>query len=189
MKNEEMSLRTKEMLACALKRKMAEKSLSKITVSELIRDCDINRNTFYYHFEDIYALLKWTLEQEAINVVKQIDLLINAEEAIRFVLDYAENNKHILACAYDSLGYEELKRFFYTDVNAIVSHLVEEVYAKQTSADSDRQAFFSMFYTEAIAGSLINYLKDTSRWSRNAVVENLMTILNGVLQQASTEKK
>ncbi|WP_295208123.1 TetR family transcriptional regulator [Ruminococcus sp.] len=39
------------------------KPLSKITVSEIVADCNINRKTFYYHFEDVQSLLKWTLEQ------------------------------------------------------------------------------------------------------------------------------
>ena len=34
---------------------MEKKPLSKITVSEIIADCGVNRKTFYYHFEDIYA--------------------------------------------------------------------------------------------------------------------------------------
>lgn len=55
--------------------------LSKVTVSELIRECNINRNTFYYHFSDIYDLLKWMFEQESIEVVKRIDLLVDAEAA------------------------------------------------------------------------------------------------------------
>ena len=37
---------------------MEKKPLSNITVSEIIADCGVNRKTFYYHFEDIYALLK-----------------------------------------------------------------------------------------------------------------------------------
>ena len=68
MKNEEISLNTKKMLTESLKKTMLKKPLSKITVSELIQDCGINRNTFYYYFANIYDLLKWMLEQEAIEV-------------------------------------------------------------------------------------------------------------------------
>lgn len=32
--------------------------------------CGLNRNSFYYRFEDIYALFKWMLGQEAVEVVK-----------------------------------------------------------------------------------------------------------------------
>ena len=94
MRNEEISLNTKQELSAALKWTMEKKPLSKITVSELVRTCDINRNTFYYHFNDIYDLLKWTFEQEAIEVVKKINLLVDTEEAIRhgkrtfFTLNY-----------------------------------------------------------------------------------------------------
>ena len=57
--NEEITLTTKQ------------KPFSKITVSELINECNVNRKTFYYHFQDIFELLKWTFEQEAFSIVKQ----------------------------------------------------------------------------------------------------------------------
>ena len=90
---------------------MEKKPLSKITVSEIITDCGVNRKTFYYHFQDIYALLKWMLDEEAIEVVKQFDMLVDYREAILFVLDYVKKNKHLLCCAYDGMGRDEMKRF------------------------------------------------------------------------------
>lgn len=97
MKHEITSLNTKKTLAASLKKAMEKKSLSKITVSEIITDCGVNRKTFYYHFQDIYALLKWMLEEEAIEVVKQFDLLVDYREAILFVLDYVK--KTSICCA------------------------------------------------------------------------------------------
>ena len=91
------SQRRKRELADALKNLMQTKPFSKITVSELIKVCNINRNTFYYHFEDTNALLKWTLEQEAVQVVKKFDLITENKDAIYFVMDYVdENHKMIL---------------------------------------------------------------------------------------------
>ena len=87
------SLNTKKMLSSSLKKFMLKKPLSKITVSEIVADCGINRKTFYYHFEDISDLLKWTLEQEAFDIVKKFDLIHDTEEVISFVLTYVEENK------------------------------------------------------------------------------------------------
>lgn len=125
MKNEEISLHTKKALSQSLKKAMEKKPFSKITVSELIKDCNINRNTFYYHFSDIYNLLKWMFEQEAIDVVKKINLLLDTEEAIRFVMNYIDNNKHIINCAYDSIGHKEMKRFFYTDFIGVMQNVID----------------------------------------------------------------
>ena len=36
---------------------LAEKPLEKITVRDITERCGINRNTFYYHYQDIPALL------------------------------------------------------------------------------------------------------------------------------------
>ena len=65
MKHNEQSQQTKQALSEALKAMMKKKPLNKITVRELVEDCGVNRKTFYYHFEDIFSLLKWTLDQEA----------------------------------------------------------------------------------------------------------------------------
>ena len=60
------SLRTKELLASALRRQMEKKPLSRITVSDIMAETGLNRKTFYYHFEDIFALVRWMLEQETV---------------------------------------------------------------------------------------------------------------------------
>ena len=53
MKHEEISMYTKKALSEALKEALKTKPFKKITVSELIEACNINRKTFYYHFADI----------------------------------------------------------------------------------------------------------------------------------------
>lgn len=65
----QLSFRTKSTLAASLKKFLEKKPLNKITITEIIKDCNMNRNTFYYHFEDIYALFKWTLESESMKLL------------------------------------------------------------------------------------------------------------------------
>ena len=59
-----MAHATKQLLSNSLKKLLTKKTLDKITVTELAEDCKVNRQTFYYNFQDIYDLLDWTLEQE-----------------------------------------------------------------------------------------------------------------------------
>ena len=125
MKHTVTTYNTKKSLATSLKDAMRQKNFSKITVSEIIAICGVNRKTFYYHFEDIYALLKWMLEEEALEVVKHFDLLVNYEDAIRFVMRYVDENDYIISCAYDSIGREEMKRFFYADFVGVVASVID----------------------------------------------------------------
>lgn len=172
MKHEVTNLNTKKTIAASLKKFMENKPLSKITVSEIVSDCGINRKTFYYHFEDIQALLKWILEQEAVEVVKSFDLLLDYEEAINFVLDYVEKNRHILNCAYDSIGRDELKRFFYNDFSGIVMTIItrlEEIKGKYI--EDDFRNFICDFYTEALAAKLIELLRSKQPYDRKKIID------------------
>lgn len=50
---------TKQALAKGLKATLEHKSLDRVTVGDITTFCGLNRQTFYYHFEDKYALLNW----------------------------------------------------------------------------------------------------------------------------------
>ena len=160
MKHEEASQQTRRALSAALKAQMEHKPLRKITVNDLIQECGLNRKTFYYHFTDIYDLLKWTLEQEAITVVKQFDLLTNYHDAILFVMNYVEQNAHILNCAYDGMGRDELKRFFCSDFYEIVNGMIDRCSREcGLTVPAHYHTFLCEFYTEAFAGTLVNWFR------------------------------
>ena len=160
MKHEVTTLNTKKMLSASLKHCMEKKSLSKITVTDIVTDCGLNRKTFYYHFQDVPDLLKWTLEQEAVDVVKQFDLLNELEEALRFAVRYIRENSHMINCAYDSIGRDELKRFLNHDFQSIVMSIVEQIERKENvHSDPDTKKIICNFYTEGMAGELVDLLK------------------------------
>lgn len=186
MKKEEESLKTKTALSGALKAHMLTKPLSKITINDIVSSCHVNRKTFYYHFQDIYDLLKWTMEQEAIEVVRQYDLLIDYEEAIMFIIDYVENNKYILNCTYDSLGRRELRRFFYNDFFSILTHLFDEIAASLSIViPDDYRQFICDFYTGAVAGKLIAlFTENTSAEDKKKMVNYTVLIFKSGFQNA-----
>lgn len=54
-----MAERTKIWIADTMKKLMAKKPLDKIRVTEICREAEIERPTFYYHFKDKYDLVTW----------------------------------------------------------------------------------------------------------------------------------
>lgn len=182
MKYEITSFNTKKALAESLKKIMRNKSFSKITISEIVRDCGVNRKTFYYHFEDIYDLLKWIIENEAVEVVKNFNLVVEYEEAILFVMDYVEKNEYLINCAYDSIGRDEMKRFFYADFIELVSTLINTAETNSgKQLDAEYKAFLCNFYTEALAGMLIDWMKNREQKNRTQVIEYISKTLRDSL--------
>lgn len=189
MTNEEMSLKTKQMLSDALKEATAKKPFSKVTVSELISACNINRKTFYYHFTDIYALMKWTLEQDTLSVLEKIDLLVNTEEAIRYVVKYVEANKHIINCVFDSVGYLEMKRFFYADFIGVMRKAIDDGERRlEIKVDKEFKEFISCFYTEALAGMMLTWLQNRQTTDQEQLIQNILLVCQKTIPQLLREK-
>ena len=185
MKQKEMSLSTKRELAAALKKLMAVKPINKITVRDLAAECGINRNSFYYHFEDIYALFKWMVEAEAVEIVQQYDLMMDSHEVVNFVLDYVESNQYLLSNAYNAVGQAGLKRFLYLDFISCLGSLIAQGARKQgVTLDEDYKQFLCAFYAEAIAGTLLDYITHPQARSREKVVSYVERLLRSTLPAA-----
>jgi len=190
MKHEITTYNTKKLLSESLKKAMRSKAFSKITVSEIINDCGVNRKTFYYHFEDIYALLKWMFEEEAIEVVKHFDLLVDYEEAIRFVMNYVDENNYIISCAYDSIGRDEMKRFFYKDFVGVVASVIDAAEAGfKTKIDPDFKEYVAKFYTEALSGMLIDWAKEKDKSDREKTIGYMTAIIETALESMKLHNK
>ena len=160
MKQEKKVRATRLMLAQSLKKCMGKKAFSKITVKDIVEGCELNRNTFYYHFQDTFALLKWMFEEEAISIVRQFDMIPHHREALLFMFQYIDSNKHIINCALDSVGREALKDFFHDDFLAITRKVVEDTEKMlEASLGEEYKRFISELYTFALAEMLVDYVK------------------------------
>ena len=84
-----------------------KESLNRIKVSDLAAACEISRGTFYFHFEDVYALYR-ACEQDIIDFLEDgiseihlVSLLRDLEKHIevysRFLKKYIANNE-MLKC-------------------------------------------------------------------------------------------
>ena len=77
-----MANTTKRMLSMSLKKLLSKTTLDSITIQDITDDAEVSRKTFYYHFQDIYDLLDWTLQEDIHRlIVNEIDL-DNWEESI-----------------------------------------------------------------------------------------------------------
>lgn len=160
MKHEEQSLLTKKAISSALKELMKSKPLNRITINEIAALCDVNRKTFYYHFEDIYCLLKWTLENEAIAQFDKYDLVTQHNEAVEFALDYISENRPMLRNIVHSIGRTELSRYFFNDIYRPVYNLVcTSAALRKLDTSGEYCEFLAGFLTEAIAGVLVGCIE------------------------------
>ena len=153
---------TKHALAVALKELMAQRPLDKITIHDLTERCGIRRQNFYYHFEDVYDLLRWMFQEEAVSLLQQHEGTLLWQEGLLQLFCYIEANRAVCLCALRSVGREHLKRFFEADIHAVIHRTVEqigtEVGALRAGVTEEEVSLMTHLYVVTFAGMLESWL-------------------------------
>ncbi len=188
-KNPSVSEQTKHALAAALKEAMAQKPLDKITISELTSACNMRRQSFYYHFEDIYDLLRWMFENEAVALLRQQEGALLWKEGLLQLFRYLEENRAVCLCALRSLGRDHIKRFFESEIYGII-HLTIEQLADEIGVRGHLDSFVDVetlthFYVVALAGIMESWLLGEIDRTPEQLIQVVDTMLNDQVRGAA----
>lgn len=82
----------KETIADAFVALAQKKNIDKITVKDLVDYCDISRQSFYYHFQDILEVIEWRMQQTEKDISIRCREAGNFEDAVKIMVQsYADN--------------------------------------------------------------------------------------------------
>ena len=146
---------TKQELSAALKTLMSQKPLEKISIREITDLCGLRRETFYYHFADIYDLVKWMFEEEAIVLLRQHEGVQLWQEGLLQLFHYIQDNRAFCLCALRSIGHSHLRKFFQADIYGIVQRTVEQL-SREMGCPADE--LVTQFYVIALVGTVESWL-------------------------------
>lgn len=106
----------------------ASRPVDKITVKDITDQCGISRNTFYYHYQDIYQVLKAYVQYSAEHV---IELMVEDEgedgKAGLKEIRYLEANRELLCNLYRSAANEEVRNCLQSASQIIFDRFIESV--------------------------------------------------------------
>lgn len=104
-----MPAEMKETIAEAALKLLTEHRVKKLTVKDIVEQCHITRQAFYYHFEDISELFRWMLEKRTEQMLRETLADGNTEEALRHFFVMAINAVPYIRRGMDSNHREELE--------------------------------------------------------------------------------
>ncbi|WP_281269506.1 dihydroxyacetone kinase transcriptional activator DhaS [Fontibacillus phaseoli] len=177
------SILTKKALAASLKQMMGETPLNKITVKHLVEDCGLNRQTFYYHFQDIYELLGWIYQTEAVDTIAEYRSYTTWTHGFHKIFTYIENNKAFCLNTLHSLARNHLDTYLYSVTNQLIMGVVNEVSCNKQVEEKEKK-FIANFYTLAFTGLVIQWMRDGMKEEPQAIIERLSELVEGNFERA-----
>ena len=126
-----MANTTKRMLSMSLKKLLSKTTLDSITIQDITDDAEVSRKTFYYHFQDIYDLLDWTLQEDIHRLIVNEIELDNWEESIAALFAYMQANRLLILNTFHSLERDTLER----EVFKLLLPLLHRLFSAQSGFD------------------------------------------------------
>lgn len=174
---------TKHALAHSLKSLMEHTPLNKITVKHLVDHCGVNRQTFYYHFQDIYALLGWIYQTEAVESLTEYRSYSTWTDGFYKIFCYIENNKTFCCNTLNSLGRTHLDVYLYEVTHDLIMGVIDELACGIKVRGEDKE-FVANFYTLAFTGLIIQWMRGDMQEPPKQIIEKLSELIEGNVLRA-----
>lgn len=168
---------TKNVLAYSLKKLLNEKPLNKISIKEIVSDSGLNRQTFYYHFDDIYDIVEWIFRKEAFSLFDNYELEQLWQDGLKEFLIYIDENRIICQNILNTLGNENTHRIFSKDIFTLVANAVDDL-SEGYNISSEYKLQLTQFFAISF-GSIIEH------WTFNRLdqsVDELILFLDQIIQ-------
>lgn len=155
-----------------------ERPLNKITVKDIASACDINRNTFYYYYTNIYAILSEIFQTELQIVIDEYNDTLSWEESFIVATKFSLQNKTAIYHVYNSLQKEELEDYLFNVSGNIMSRYVEKV-SDGISASSGDKKLIASFYQCALTEMVLRWIASGMKEDPDTIIRRIGRLFDG----------
>lgn len=172
---------TKKMIQQVFVKMLNEHPLHKITVKDLSERCEINRNTFYYHYTDIYSVLDELFESELAKVIEEFNESLSWEESFMTAATFALDNRRAINHIYHSMRREELSDYIYKVSENVMSGYIKRVNQDIRAKESDVR-LINLFYQSALTDMVLRWIAGGMKEDPESMIYRIGELFDGNIE-------
>lgn len=155
-----------------------ERPLNKITVKDIVLACEINRNTFYYYYPDLYSILTEIFETELQKVIEEYNDTLSWEDSFLVATQFALENRTAIYHAYNSIQKEELERYIYNVSGNVMKRYVENTSTGIKACEGDKR-LIATFYQSALTEMVLHWIASGMKEYPQKVIKRIGLLFDG----------
>ena len=132
-----------------------ERPLNKITVQDIVEACGINRNSFYYHYQDLPALLEEVIAERVQALMSDHPTIDSIEDSFDAALDFVLDHKRAVLHIFNSLSRDVFERYLIDVCRYVVTTYIDTAFADQ---EPERKQILIRYHKCACFGHIIDWL-------------------------------
>ena len=154
------------------------RDVDKITVTMLIGECHISRQTFYYHFQDMDEVMEWTVQQKGQELLEKSVEADELEEALQILTSYFRENSSQLKRFMVSKKWNGIDKILVDAMTQYLKRLIERYKTPDVKIDYEDMEVMLRFYACGMTGVLM-YYSDKGPSARAKLTDQIKRILTG----------
>ena len=172
---------TKNALASAIKHLMKVRGFEKISVSEICKECGMNRKSFYYHFKDKYDLVNWIFYVDFLEKL-QIASYESGWDALEDLCVRFHEDRDFYLEALKIEGQNSFHDYVIDTLRPLIAYFTDDVFK-----DGPEKEFFYVFFADAFLHAITRWLEDDRQMQPHEFVGNLRGIFKQVSAKSGQE--
>lgn len=173
-----MKQKTETMLCAAFMDLLKKCPFSKITIQRLAGQCGVNRQTFYYHFDNIYDLMARAFEYELIHEGRMYEGM-TWESSMRCFLAWLKENRVIIKNILAHAEIPYLRRAMYPIISKSLScDYFQDAFGRLPEKEQD--AFACHFLTIGLIQYVLEWVESDFRQPVEDMVLNMSWLVRKV---------
>jgi probable dihydroxyacetone kinase regulator len=180
-----MKQNAKAAIIDSFKQLLYKKAIDKITVKGICEHCDVNRQTFYNHFNDIIDILKFIFFEELSIEIAQNKTLETWSGGYLATMNYLKKNSRMILHVYNSSYWPEANTYFTNLTDRLLDDVVEECALQLGVKLKDKdQKFIVNFYKHVFYGLLIDWVSEGMEEEPQIILKKLLIMITGNISRS-----
>lgn len=174
---------TKLNLGIALKKLLKEKPLEKIRINDLTKLAGINRQSFYYHYADIYALVGDVIRTAIFETVGEHCTMDTWEEGMLAMYQRTLEEKEFVVAVYNAIPKERIQLFLEDVLTTYMIYALKDTAGGQLLSEEDRDIFIR-FITYGFTGTYLQWIQTGMRADPSVIISRVSVLTKEGLSSA-----
>ena len=174
---------TKKAMIDSFARILKGKPFEKITISDITSECGVSRMTFYYHFEDIYDMLHYVIEEKlSAPLSRKFTYELWRQDYIA-VFDAVLQEKEFFSKIFHSVDLRRIEKYLSAFAHGCVAKIVEEqILLLHLNLDECSVKMICDIYSYSMVGLLLDWISMGMRDDPTALVGKYCNMIKGTME-------
>ena len=173
---------TKQAIRNSFIKLLNERPVGQITVKDIVEDCGINRNSFYYHYQDLPSMIEEIILEEANEIIKKYPTVDSLEAGLDAAISFVIENRRAALHLYNSTNRDLFEQYLWRVCEHVVEAYISAAFSDSQLGESDRKIIIR-YYKWCCFGAIVDWLNTGLKDDIQALFYRMGHLKKGMLEE------